>query len=124
MGMSPQVMPMFSSIWNSHIPTMHMTMSMPNRSLDELAIRKHIRMSDTYRASRAATPKNPSSSASTQKMKSVGASGKKPCVDCVAFKSPLPNSPPDPMAIWACLRFQPSLVTSESGFRNTSRRLR
>lgn len=57
-------------------------------------------------------------------MKSVGASGRKPWVDCVAFKRPFPNSPPDPMAIWACLRFQPSPVTSASGFKNTRRRLR
>ena len=99
MGMSPQSMPMFSRIWNNHMPTTHMTMVMPNRSLEAPAMRKLIKTRPAYKASSAITPKNPSSSASTQKMKSVGASGRMPSVCCVPWNRPLPNRPPDPMAI-------------------------
>ena len=77
-GMSPQVMPMFSSIWNSHMPTTHITMSRPNKSPAEPAMRKLTKTSARYSPSSTTTPKNPSSSASTQKMKSVGASGSMP----------------------------------------------
>ena len=65
---------------------------------------RHATMSRAYRPMSAMTPTNPNSSARTQKMKSVGASGRKPWVDCVALPMPLPNRPPLPMAILAWAR--------------------
>ena len=104
MGIRPQSMPMFSKIWNNHMPTTHITMTMPNRSPELRAMRKLIKTSAAYKPSSTSAPKKPSSSASTQKMKSVGASGRRPSECCVPWNRPLPNRPPEPMATFACCR--------------------
>ena len=39
MGISPQSMPIFSNIWNNHMPTTHMTIKVPNRSFELRAMR-------------------------------------------------------------------------------------
>ena len=79
MGIRPQSMPMFSKIWNNHMPTTHITMTMPNRSPELRAMRKLIKTSArTKPKQHEARPKKiPELLGSTQKMKSVGASGKK-----------------------------------------------
>ncbi len=45
MGISPQSMPMFSNIWNNHMPTTHMTIKVPNRSFGGAGDRMLTKMS-------------------------------------------------------------------------------
>ncbi len=52
-----------------------------------------------YSASSSSTPIRPSSSEYTAKMKSVCASGRKSSLAWVPSSQPLPNRPPEPMAI-------------------------
>ena len=46
------------------------------------------------------TPRNPSSSAKTEKIKSVDCSGTKSSCDWEPFVRPLPVKPPEPIAIF------------------------
>ena len=48
-------------------------------------------------------PINPNSSAKTAKIKSVPLSGRNSSCDCVPFKKPFPNKPPEPTAILDCI---------------------
>ena len=58
--------------------------------------------SAVYKARIISPPKKPSSSAMTEKIKSVRHSGKNCSLFCVPCKKPLPVMPPDPMAILDC----------------------
>ena len=52
-----------------------------------------------YRPMSARVPMKPNSSPTTAKMKSVELSGRKSSCDWVPCSQPLPNTPPEPMAI-------------------------
>ena len=56
-------------------------------------------------------------------MKSVCASGRKKFF-WMLLPSPLPNSPPEPIAIWPCTLWNPSPVGSAQGLRNDTTRAR
>ena len=57
-------------------------------------------------------------------MKSVRLSGRNSSWLCVPSPSPLPNSPPEPIAIFDWMMFQPSPSGSRSGLRKVSMRPR
>ena len=65
-------------------------------------------------------PMKPFSSPSAVNMKSVFFSGKKSSDDCVPFKNPFPQKPPDPTAIFDCIMWYPVPNGSRSGFKNVS----
>ena len=60
-------------------------------------------------------PTSPSSSAITEKIKSEWLSGIKSNWLCVPDRYPFPVNPPDPMAVWDWLIFQPVPNGSASG---------
>ena len=53
-----------------------------------------------YSVNNIMTPKKPNSSERTENIKSVPLSGKNSNCDCVPFKKPFPNKPPEPTAIF------------------------
>ena len=55
-----------------------------------------------YNIKRVTAPKNPDSSHSTEKIKSVRLSGKKSNLFCVPFPNPFPYKFPEPIAIFDC----------------------
>ena len=63
-----------------------------------MRIRRRISMQS--RASTTIVPRKPHSSPTVQKMKSVCRSGTKPYLICVPSRNPLPQNPPEPMAIF------------------------
>ena len=63
----------------------------------------NLRMSVRKSSSTTAHPMKPSSSPTVQKMKSVSCSGTYFSFVCVPLRNPLPFSPPEPMAIFACI---------------------
>ena len=73
------------------------------RSLASRAASTDHRITDRYNTSAASTPRNPFSSASTEKMKSLWATGRNLYWPCVPFMNPLPVRPPDPTVIRASL---------------------
>ena len=57
-------------------------------------------------------------------MKSVDDSGRKSSRDWVPSSQPLPVTPPEPMAVFDWIMFQPAPRGSASGLRKVSTRLR
>ncbi len=66
------------------------------------ATNKSLKNNKIYKINNIVAPKNPHSSHKTEKIKSVLLSGKNLSLFCVPFKNPLPNKPPDPIAIIDC----------------------
>ena len=92
--------------------------SMPNVSSARAAMRSARSMSSASSAMIAAAPAKPSSFPATAKMKSVCCSGMKFPEIRLPWNSPWPNTPPDPMATFACAALYPLPCGSASGWRN------
>ena len=75
----------------------------PNRSAARKAMFNPFKMIKINKEIRRITPKNPVSSAKTEKIKSVCFSGRKLSRLWVPANNPLPQNPPDPIAILDCM---------------------
>src|SRR5450756_1465595 len=74
-GMMPMAIPTLSRIWKKNITTMPVASMVPNGSLALAAILKALQMSIEKSASSIMPPMKPSSSPTTEKMKSVWCAG-------------------------------------------------
>ena len=101
--MIPSVIPMLTKLWNASHATTPAATSRPKTSVAREAIRSPRHSTTPSRASSVDAPSSPSSSPATVKMKSVCCSGMKFPRVCVPSNSPLPNTPPEPIAMRAWL---------------------
>jgi len=103
-GARPADIETLYTTWNVKLARAPMTRRVPSRSRARRAVSIVRSTMKAYRPSTASTPMNPCSSASTEKMKSLWATGRKPCWPWVPFMKPLPQSPPEPtvMRAWSC----------------------
>ena len=97
------VMLMFTAIWKKKIPTTLYAYTLEKVLLCLSAIRINLNKKNKYKPKNVNVPTNPNASPSDVKIKSVFCSGTYFPLVWVPFKKPLPQNPPDPMAILLCL---------------------
>ncbi len=122
MGRRFTVIPTFSTMWVNSMPAIPNTHRLENASVARRAIRSSMRVRTANSASAMTTPRNPSSSPTTGKMKSVCWAGRNARRFWGPWVNPLPRKPPDPMAIFDWITCHPVARGSTSGFRNASSR--
>ncbi len=93
-------MPMFTITCTNQLPASPKATRLLNESLALVATRITRRNRNRKSVSATVTPMNPSSSPTTAKMKSVCCSGRNASRFWVPAVKPLPNQPPDPIAIF------------------------
>ena len=98
-GIRLSVMPTFTSTCTNQLASRPNATRLLNESLERSAILVTRRNSSMNSERASATPTKPSSSPTTAKMKSVCCAGRKASRFCVPCVNPLPNHPPDPIAI-------------------------
>src|SRR5207244_1229805 len=89
------VMPTFSTMCVKKRPAMPKTHRLENGSVARRATRSNPKRSHANRHSATSTPTNPSSSPTTEKMKSVCCAGRKASRFCVSSVEPFPSRPPE-----------------------------
>ena len=92
-------MPTFTSTCTNQLASSPNATRLLKESLARSAIFVTRRKSSRKRANARVTPMKPSSSPTTAKMKSVCCAGRNANRFCVPSVYPLPNHPPEPMAI-------------------------
>lgn len=92
---------------------------LPNISFARIAISKPLQMKIANNSITAEHPINPSSSASTENIKSLCGSGKYKNF-CLLSPRPAPNSPPEPIAYKLCIICHPSPCLSLQGSKNVT----
>lgn len=128
-GIMPIVMPIFIKMCTMNSVLIPMARNIPNLSLARVAILIPFARSMEKTRITKKPPINPVSSAKTEKIKSFGAmdEGRYPNLAWVPLLCPLPKSPPVPIDIKDCLKFQLSPIPLGSiilGATNVKIRLR
>ena len=101
--MMPSVIPMFSNDWKANQAMIPAATTVPYSSVVSRAIRQARHSTTPSSTMIRPAPRKPSSSPATVKTKSVCCSGTNWPVVWEPWKSPLPVSPPEPIAIRAWL---------------------
>ena len=102
MGMRLIVMPTLMMTCTNQLPARPKATRLAKESLARVATRMIRRNRKRKRTNAVVTPRNPSSSPTTAKMKSVCCSGRNASRFCVPCVYPLPVRPPEPIAIRDC----------------------
>ncbi len=123
-GIRLSVIPTFSITCTIQLPNKPNATRELNESLARDATRITRRKRRRKSASATVTPRKPSSSPTTAKMKSVCCSGRKAPRFCVPSVNPFPSHPPDPIAICDWITWYPDACGSSEGSRKTRRRER